>query len=118
MNIYIKERCIRHGRLMLERDATIRSVAEKTCFSNSTIQLDIADRLKEANYILYLEVRKKLAENKANCSLKGGLKTQEKFINLRQRRKNRAEKQKELDNLISQNKAEYSQLEDNNNEWD
>lgn len=68
----IEKRAINHGRLMLERNATIRSVAEKTNNSKTMVHLDVTVRLHHINYNLYLAVQEKLSHNKSERHLRGG----------------------------------------------
>lgn len=61
----IRKRALKHAWLFLEREATIRSVEDKTGFSRSTIHRDIAIRLEQFHPELAAKVREKLSFHKS-----------------------------------------------------
>lgn len=67
----IRERAIEHGMLFIERNATIRSVAEKTGSNKSTVHLDL-HRLEKYHPALFEKVQKKLDYNFAVKHIRGG----------------------------------------------
>lgn len=77
--VMIDKRVLKHARMFLERGETIRSVANKSSYSKSTIHLDLVKRLPELHHELYLEVRKKLNLNYDTKGYKGGESTKLKW---------------------------------------
>lgn len=76
---YLRDRVLKHARLMLERGATVRSVAQKTGYSKTTVFLDLTQRLQEINYDLFLKVEEILEYNASVRHLRGGEVTRKKF---------------------------------------
>lgn len=83
MKSYIKERAIKHGLLFIQRDENIRSVAKKNGYSKSTVHIDLTLRLPEVHPELAKKVRSKLDYNISYRHIRGGLSTQEKYINMK-----------------------------------
>lgn len=67
----IKIRAIKHGRLFIKRDATVRTVAKESGFSKSTVHLDL-HRLEFIHFDLYKKCMKKLNYHKSVRSIRGG----------------------------------------------
>jgi putative DeoR family transcriptional regulator (stage III sporulation protein D) len=67
----INERAIKHGLLFIERNATIRSVAQETKNNKSTIHLDL-HRLESIHPDLYKLVQEKLEFNSSVKHIRGG----------------------------------------------
>jgi len=67
-----QKRIMKHALLMLERGATVRSIAKITGFSKSTVHKDISYRLKDVNLDLYHKVMDKLRYNYSTKHLRGG----------------------------------------------
>lgn len=74
----IKERALKHGRLFIKRDATIRDVSKETGFSKSTIHLDL-HRLEEIHFELYRKCMEKISFHKRVRSVRGGEVTRKKY---------------------------------------
>jgi hypothetical protein len=67
----IEKRAIKHGKLFIEKNATIRSVAKETGSNKSTVHLDL-HRLKEIHPALFEKVEQKLNYNFAVKHIRGG----------------------------------------------
>lgn len=78
--------------MFLLRNATVRSLAEQTGYSRMTIYKDITERVCKVHKPLYEKVQEKLAKNKAEAHMRGGLKTSEMWIWKKERIKRRKEK--------------------------
>lgn len=76
----IDMRCLMLGEYICEKNATVRSAAEKYGISKSTVHKDVTGRLKELSPSLYGEVRSVLEKNKAERHLRGGQATKEKYM--------------------------------------
>ncbi len=76
----IDMRCLMLGEYIREKNATVRSAAEKYGISKSTVHKDVTGRLKELSPSLYREVRCVLEKNKAERHLRGGQATKEKYM--------------------------------------
>ena len=86
-NIVIEARALELGeKFVLCKDATVRSLAQETGYSKSTIHKDLSERLKEINGTLYEEVREKLDTNKEERCIRGGNATKQKYLNIKQGR--------------------------------
>jgi putative DeoR family transcriptional regulator (stage III sporulation protein D) len=76
---YIEERVFTLAHYVIENKSTVRETAKKFYISKSTVHKDIADRLREMDKVLYLEVKRVLDENKAERHLRGGEATRKKY---------------------------------------
>ncbi len=74
------ERCVVLGRYIAENNATVRSAAAKYGVSKSTVHKDVTEKLKECDFVLWDEVCRVLAVNKAQRHLRGGEATRLKYI--------------------------------------
>ena len=74
-----KERAITLGEYIIENKATVRKTASRFNISNSTVHKDVAQRLKNLDPELYLEVREVLRINKEERHIRGGLATRRKY---------------------------------------
>lgn len=79
MKQYMEDRIIKEAEMMIDKDLTIRSVAELVGVSKSTVHKDLCERLMHLNYGLYVECQKVIQENKAVRHLRGGEATKRKF---------------------------------------
>lgn len=68
----LKKRVLKHANLFLKRGETIRTVAQKTGWSKSTVNNDLNKRLSNINFNLYIKVIEKLAFNKNAAPYRGG----------------------------------------------
>lgn len=74
-----KERAITLGEYIIENKATVRKAANRFNISKSTVHKDVAERLKNLDPELYLEVREILKINKQERHIRGGLATRRKY---------------------------------------
>lgn len=74
-----ENRAVLLGRFIAEQKATVRHAASVFSISKSTVHKDITTRLKEEDPVLFREVEKVLAVNKAERHLRGGRATKEKY---------------------------------------
>ena len=74
-----KERAITLGEYIIENKATVRKTASRFNISKSTVHKDVAQRLKNLDPELYLEVREVLRINKEERHIRGGLATRRKY---------------------------------------
>ena len=82
MKDYIEERVLELARYIIDTGATVRSTAAKFRISKSTVHKDITERLREINPGLAAEVKEVLENNKAECHIRGGLATREKYLHI------------------------------------
>lgn len=78
-NERISERVKDCGTHIAETGDTIRATAKVFGCSKSTVHLDVSQRLLNLNKRLYNKVQKKLAKNKAERHIRGGLATKHKY---------------------------------------
>ena len=64
---------------MIENRATVRAAAKKFGISKSTVHKDLTTRLPQLNGPLYLEVRARLDQNRAERHIRGGMATRKKY---------------------------------------
>jgi putative DeoR family transcriptional regulator (stage III sporulation protein D) len=79
----VEERAVERGEYIVENKATVRAAAKEFGISKSTVHMDVAERLKKVNPVLYAEVRSILELNKAQRHIRGGLATKEKYRKIR-----------------------------------
>jgi putative DeoR family transcriptional regulator (stage III sporulation protein D) len=79
----VEERAVELGEYIVENKATVRAAAKEFGISKSTVHMDVAERLRKINPVLYQEVRSVLELNKAQRHIRGGLATKEKYRKLR-----------------------------------
>jgi putative DeoR family transcriptional regulator (stage III sporulation protein D) len=79
----VEERAVELGEYIVENKATVRAAAKEFGISKSTVHMDVAERLKKVNPVLYAEVRSILELNKAQRHIRGGLATKEKYRKIR-----------------------------------
>ena len=72
-------RVLHEAKLMLEGKRTVREVARIIGFSKSTVHNDVAIRLKQIDYDLYLEIKELLEFNKKIRHIRGGEATKKKY---------------------------------------
>ena len=77
-----EERCVELARYIIENGATVRAAARHYGISKSTVHKDVTYRLREADRILYLKVKRVLEQNKTQRHLRGGLATKRKYEEL------------------------------------
>ena len=75
----VEQRAIELAEYIIENKSTVRAAAVKFGISKSTVHMDVANRLKKLNPILYQNVREVLDLNKAERHIRGGLATKEKY---------------------------------------
>lgn len=76
----VEQRAIELAEYIIENKATVRDAAKKFGISKSTVHIDVSQRLKRLNPILYSDVRKILDINKAERHIRGGMATKQKFL--------------------------------------
>ena len=74
----VEQRAIELAEYIIENKTTVRAAAVKFGISKSTVHMDVANRLKKLNPVLYQNVREVLDFNKAERHIRGGLATKEK----------------------------------------
>lgn len=75
----IEERVCDLANYIIENKCTVRKAAKAFNVSKSTVHKDVTERLKSLNSQLFTEVKKILAENKAERHIRGGLATKLKY---------------------------------------
>ena len=78
----IEERAVNLAQYIIDTKDTVRGAAKKFGVSKSTVHKDVSQRLLNINYVLALEVRKVLDENKAERHIRGGMATKIKYKKL------------------------------------
>ena len=63
----------------LETHSTIRAAAKHFGVSKSTVHKDLTERLEQVNRPLWMQVKKILAQNKAERHIRGGNATRAKY---------------------------------------
>ena len=81
----IEERTCELAVYIIENGATIRVTAKHFGISKSTVHKDLTLRLPQYNKRLYNQVRQILDVNKAQRHIRGGMATQTKYRNCKQK---------------------------------
>jgi len=76
------ERCVELGRYIVEHKETVRGTAKHFGISKSSVHKDVTEKLREADRILYNEVKQVLENNKSQRHLRGGMATKKKYEEL------------------------------------
>ena len=79
-----EDRCVWIAKAMLEKKATVRSIASQFGVSKSTVHKDLVERLPHVHFGIYCEVRELLMKNKAERHLRGGEATRRKYCQEKQ----------------------------------
>ena len=79
----VDKRCIELGKYIKETGATVRQAGAVFGVSKSTVHIDVTKRLYEADRMLYEDVQKVLAQNKAQRHIRGGIATKQKYSKIR-----------------------------------
>ena len=79
MKEYIEERATEIAYYIIETGATVRQTAQKFKVSKSTVHKDLTERLEQVNRPLWMQVKKILAQNKAERHIRGGNATRAKY---------------------------------------
>lgn len=77
----VEQRAIELAEYIIENKTTVRAAAKRFGVSKSTVHMDVSERLKKLNPLLYNEVREILEINKAERHIRGGQATKQKFSN-------------------------------------
>ncbi len=80
MNYNTEPRCVQLGKYIAKTNATVRICAAKFGVSKSTVHKDVTEKLKDCDFVLWDEVCRVLAVNKAQRHLRGGEATRQKYI--------------------------------------
>lgn len=75
----VEDRAIEIALYIIETGATVRKAAKKFGVSKSTVHMDVTERLKKLNPLLYTQVRAVLEVNKSERHIRGGIATREKY---------------------------------------
>lgn len=75
----VEDRAIEIASYIIETGATVRKAAKKFGVSKSTVHMDVTERLKRLNPLLYTQVRAVLEVNKSERHIRGGIATREKY---------------------------------------
>ncbi|MCQ2475083.1 MAG: sporulation transcriptional regulator SpoIIID [Clostridia bacterium] len=75
----VEDRAIEIASYIIETGATVRKAAKKFGVSKSTVHMDVTERLKKLNPLLYTQVRAVLEVNKSERHIRGGIATREKY---------------------------------------
>ena len=75
----IDSRVLYEAKLMIEGKRTVREVAKMIGYSKSTVHNDVAMRLKQIDFELYLEIKELLDYNKKVRHIRGGEATKNKY---------------------------------------
>lgn len=76
----VEQRAVELAEYIVKNKATVREAAKKFGISKSTVHIDVSQRLKRLNPLLYNDVRKILDINKAERHIRGGMATKQKFL--------------------------------------
>ncbi len=79
MDELIKARVLEGAKILLNERSNVRDVARKLGCSKSTVHKDMAERLLDLDYTLYIEVQKLFEINKQEKHLRGGSSTKLKY---------------------------------------
>ena len=82
-NKKIEARALEEARYFVDNNSTIRATAKAFGYSKSSVHLDLTQRLPFINPILYDAVSKILKTNTEERHIRGGLSTQQKYLNLK-----------------------------------
>lgn len=74
--------------LICEEDLTLRQVAKKINRCKSSVFLDVTEKLKKLDPILYNSVRNRLEEHKKLRHIRGGQATKEKYARIKNMKEN------------------------------
>ena len=77
----IEQRACELAVYIIETGATVRTAAQHFGISKSTVHKDLSQRLPHYNRSLYKQVRSILDKNKAQRHIRGGIATQQKYLN-------------------------------------
>lgn len=83
MKYTVEDRAVELGEYIVENNATVRAAAKQFGVSKSTVHMDVSERLKKANPVLFKEVRHVLDVNKSERHIRGGKATKEKYMHLK-----------------------------------
>jgi putative DeoR family transcriptional regulator (stage III sporulation protein D) len=75
----VEQRAVELAEYIIENKATVRAAAQAFGISKSTVHIDVSQRLKKLNPLLFNEVRIILDINKAERHIRGGMATKQKF---------------------------------------
>ena len=81
MKEYMESRVMRLAEYIVETGDTVRGASKIFGVSKSTIHKDVSERLKEIDPFLAKEVKQVLEKNKAERHIRGGIATQQKYLN-------------------------------------
>lgn len=79
----IEERVVSVAKHVSETGATVRAAASHFGISKSTVHKDLTDRLKQLDPLLFAEVSRVLAVNRAERHIRGGNATKLKYEKLK-----------------------------------
>lgn len=79
MRHYIEERALELGSFIIENRTTVRAAAQNFGISKSTVHKDVTERLAKLNPSMAGQVKRILAENKAERHIRGGEATKLKY---------------------------------------
>ena len=79
MLIGIEDRVRRSAQFIAESGATVRETAKAFGYSKSTVHKDMTERLQHIDYELFERVAEKLAINKMERHIRGGIATHNKY---------------------------------------
>ena len=82
-----RERCEILADYLVKNEATVRNTANKFGISKSTVHKDITEKLKSINGALYNEAARVLYKNKSERHIRGGIATKNKYIIIRDKKK-------------------------------
>lgn len=80
----IEERSVFLGKYIVNNKETVRGAAKAFGISKSTVHIDVTQRLKKINPLLWKQVRNVLDENKAERHIRGGQATKHKYETLKE----------------------------------
>ncbi len=79
---YIAVRTLAEAYYMIEKDKTIREIADVFKVSKSTVHKDLKDRLKHIDNGLYFVVQKIIKQHTDTRHIKGGESTKKKYLKI------------------------------------
>lgn len=78
-----KKRCEVLALYLIEKQSTVRKVANHFGISKSTVHKDVTQTLRKVNIDLYRQVQNILDTNKRERHIRGGEATKQKFIRIK-----------------------------------
>lgn len=86
MNEKMETRALMEADYFIATKGTVRTVAQRFNISKSTVHKDLAERLKDIDMQKSQIVRELLKKNKKERCIRGGLATQKKYLQMKEKK--------------------------------